>query len=389
MFLRFLLIFIAILLLPDLYIYAFYVARATQHTALRIAYWLPSLVLLVCLLVLLLPHGINGMANHPTAFSRIVSLIFLLTIPKLVFVVSSLVVSLIAFLLRLHCSLFVVHCSLAAVAFLAILYGLTLGVTHFQVKEVAYSSADLPPSFDGLRAVQISDLHAAGWHGRERALCRLIDRINSLQPDVIFFTGDLVNQQSSELDGLEDLLRLLHAPHGIYSILGNHDYGTYYAWPSRQAERDNLQQLIRRERAMGWKLLLNEHDLLDIGGDTIAIIGVENDGEPPFSQMADLPRAARGTEGYFRILLTHNPTHWRREVVPTTDINLSLSGHTHAMQVKLFGWSPAKWKYPEWGGLYTQGDQTLYVNIGLGCAGFPFRLGARPEITLLTLHAGQ
>ena len=210
--------------------------------------------------------------------------------------------------------------------------------------------------------------------------------VNAQNPDLIVFTGDLVNQQSHEIDGFQDILSQLHAPDGVYSILGNHDYGTYYRWKSRKAEIANLDYLIRQQKAMGWKLLNNEHDILYHKGDSIALIGVENDGEPPFSQFADLSHAMEGTEGMFQILLSHNPTHWRREVLPASGIPLMLAGHTHAMQGILFGHSLAELIYPEWRGMYHEGNRALYVNIGIGYVGLPFRFGAWPEITVLTLR---
>ena len=200
------------------------------------------------------------------------------------------------------------------------------------------------------------------------------------------FTGDLVNQQSHELDGFQDILSQLHAPDGVYSILGNHDYGTYYHWKSPEQEKENLDYLIRQQGNMGWKLLNNTHDIIRHRGDSLALIGVENEGEPPFSQYADLAHAMKGTEGMFQILLSHNPTHWRREVISQTDIPLMLAGHTHAMQGILFGHSLASLKYPEWRGMYQEGKQSLYVNIGIGYVGLPFRFGAWPEITVLTLR---
>ena len=168
--------------------------------------------------------------------------------------------------------------------------------------------------------------------------------------------------------------------------MGNHDYGSYYRWKDLKEQVNNIDNLVRMEKAMGWELLNNEHTTLYHQGDSIALIGVENDGEPPFSQFADLKKASEGTDGMFRVLLSHNPTHWRREVLPDTDIELMLAGHTHAMQAIMFGHSLASLIYPEWRGMYTEGDRGLYVNIGIGYVGLPFRFGAWPEITVLTLR---
>lgn len=195
-----------------------------------------------------------------------------------------------------------------------------------------------------------------------------------------------MNQRSCELEGFQDILAQLHAKDGVYSILGNHDYGSYYHWKNLKEQVNNIDNLIRMQKTMGWKLLNNEYDILHHEGDSIALIGVENDGEPPFSQFADLKKATKGTDGMFRILLSHNPTHWRREVLPDTDIELMLAGHTHAMQAIMFGHSLASLIYPEWGGMYTEEDRGLYVNIGIGYVGLPFRFGAWPEITVITLR---
>ena len=195
----------------------------------------------------------------------------------------------------------------------------------------------------------------------------------------------MVNQQSHELDDFKETLSQLHAPDGVYSILGNHDYGTYYRWHNRKEEAANLEYLIGQQKDMGWKMLNNEHCILYHKGDSIALIGVENDGEPPFSQFADLPKAMQGTEGMFRILLSHNPTHWRREVLPDSDIELTLSGHTHAMQMEIFGHSLSSLIYPEWSGMYYEGKRALYVNVGIGYVGLPFRFGAWPEVTVIKL----
>ena len=266
-----------------------------------------------------------------------------------------------------------------------ILYGTFAGITRFDTKEVEYRSANIPEGFDGYRIVQISDIHIGSWQGNPDPIKQLVDLVNGQKPDLIVFTGDLVNQQSHELDGFQEILSQLYAPDGVYSILGNHDYGSYYHWQSPKAEIANLDYLIRQQKAMGWKLLNNEHDILYHKGDSIALIGVENDGEPPFSQFADLPQAMQGTEGMFQILLSHNPTHWRREVLPRSDISLMLAGHTHAMQGILFGHSLAELIYPEWRGMYYEGKRALYVNIGIGYVGLPFRFGAWPEITVLKL----
>ena len=332
--------------------------------------------------------GDNAMSNHTQGIGRLAVAIILFVVPKTILMLCSLIGVLVHFIIR-RCPrspFTAIGLVLGAISFCNILYGTLVGVSRFEVKEVEYRSADLPKGFDGYRIVQISDIHIGSWQGNPEPIKRLVDLINAQKPDLIVFTGDLVNQQSHELDGFQQILSQLHAPDGVYSILGNHDYGSYYHWPSPEAEAQNMVYLKEQQKAMGWKLLNNEHDILHHRGDSIALIGVENDGEPPFSQFADLPKAMQGTEGMFRVLLSHNPTHWRREVLPKSDISLMLAGHTHAMQGILFGHSLAELLYPEWRGMYYEGDRALYVNIGIGYVGLPFRFGAWPEITVLTLR---
>lgn len=276
--------------------------------------------------------------------------------------------------------------TLAVISIVMIIYGSFIGRTQFDVKEVTYSSPKLPSAFDGYRIVQLSDIHIGSWQGNASAIQKLVKLVNEQQADLIVFTGDLVNHRAVELNDFQDILAGLKAKDGVYSILGNHDYGPYFHWKSKDEQDDNLNDLLQRQAAMGWKLLNNSHTILIQGSDSIALIGVENEGEPPFSQYADLPEAMRGTEGMFQILLSHNPTHWRREVLPQTYIDLMLAGHTHAMQLKFGNHSPSSYIYPEWSGMYLEGTRGLYVNEGIGYVGLPFRFGAWPEITVLTLR---
>jgi len=276
--------------------------------------------------------------------------------------------------------------TLGLISIIIIIYGSFIGRTQFDVKEVTYTSSRLPQAFDGYRIVQLSDIHIGSWHGNVSAIQKLVDLVNQQHPDLIVFTGDLVNHRTVELDGFQEILAGLKAKDGVYSVLGNHDYGPYYHWKDKHAEAENLSDLKQRQAAMGWKLLNNEHDILKQGNDSIALIGVENEGEPPFSQHGDLTKAMRGTEGMFQILLSHNPTHWRREVLPQSNVDLMLAGHTHGMQMKLGNYSPASYIYPEWCGMYLEKTRGLYVNLGIGYVGLPFRFGAWPEITVLTLR---
>lgn len=385
---RITLLLILFLLIPDIYIYFIYIVRKTKNIFLRCSYWLPTLLLAAGYIYFIYLTGDNAMSNHTQGIGRLAIVSILFIIPKTIFILCSLVGILVHFIIR-RCPrspFTVIGLVLGIVSFFNILYGTVAGITRFEVKEAEYHSKDIPKGFDGYRIVQISDIHIGSWQGKPEAIKKLVEMVNAQKPDLIVFTGDLVNQQSHELDDFQETLSQLHAQDGVYSILGNHDYGSYYHWESRKAEIANIDNLIQQQKAMGWKLLNNEHDILHHNGDSIALIGVENDGEPPFSQFADLPRAMQGTEGMFQILLSHNPTHWRREVLPDSNISLMLAGHTHAMQGILFGHSLASLIYPEWMGMHYEGNRALYVNIGIGYVGLPFRFGAWPEITVLTLH---
>ena len=378
------------LLLPDLYIYFVYIVRRTKNTLLRLSYWIPTLLLVILYVYFMYLTGDNAMSHHALGIGRLAIALMLFATPKTLFMLCSLIGILVHALLK-RCPtrpFTLVGVGLALYSFGCIAYGSFFGITRFEVKEVEYSSPRLPDGFDGYRIVQLSDIHIGSWQGRQKSIQKLVDMANGQEADLIVFTGDLVNQQSHELDGFAPILSRLHAPDGVYSILGNHDYGTYYHWKSPEEESANLDYLLHQQAAMGWTMLNNDHAIVWHKGDSIALVGVENDGEPPFSQFADLPKALRGTDGMFKILLSHNPTHWRREVLPQSDIDLMLAGHTHAMQAIFFGHSLAELMYPEWRGMYTEGGRSLYVNIGIGYVGLPFRFGAWPEITVITLKKG-
>lgn len=384
---RIILLLTLFLLLPDLYIYFLYVRQRVQSRGGRFLYWLPTLLLLAGFCALMFLAGSNALAHHTQSIGWLGICTLVLAVPKTLFLLCTLPgVVLHALIKRCPRRPFtLLGIVVAGIGCGNILYGSLVGISRFEVKEVEFRSPDLPKGFDGYRIVQLSDIHIGSWHSRPEAIRQMVRLANDQQADLIVFTGDLVNQRSHELDGFQEILSQLHAPDGVYSILGNHDYGDYYRWPNPEAKVNNMKYLLQQEKNMGWKLLNNAHDILHHQGDSIALVGVENDGEPPFSQFADLPRALKGTEGMFRILLSHNPTHWRREVLPTSDVALTLAGHTHAMQGIWFGHSLAELLYPEWRGMYHESRQALYVNIGIGYVGLPFRFGAWPEITVLKL----
>ena len=282
-------------------------------------------------------------------------------------------------------------CWMACALFLVFLwcYGYYLGRFRYQVHQQTIGFFDLPAAFDGYKIVQFSDLHIGTFRGgHEIEVQRIADLINDQHPDMVVFTGDLVNRQSKELDGFQCMLSEITAPDGVYSSLGNHDYALYtHSFTNSERLKDKL-ELIRRQRSYGWTMLLNDHAKITRGNSHIYIAGVENQGYAKlrFPKLANLPKAMQGIHpGDFTILLSHDPTHWRHDITGKTSIQLTLSGHTHAGQFKVFGWSPVSWVYPEWTGTYVEGAQVLNVSEGVGCL-IPFRYGAWPEINVITLR---
>jgi uncharacterized protein len=262
---------------------------------------------------------------------------------------------------------------------------------NYHVKRVSLAFANLPANFKGLTIVHISDIHSGSLENHS-AVAAGVDMINKQKPDLVLFTGDLVNNKADEMDVLQTIFAKIQAPLGVYSTLGNHDYGDYVAWPSTEAKVANLDTLKKVHANMGWRLLMNEHVVLEKGNDKIAVLGIENWGAkgrfPKYGRMQD---AYPGTENIpFKILMSHDPSHWDAQVrTDYPDISLMLSGHTHGMQFGLenpfFKWSPVQWMYRQWAGLYEEGNQKLYVNRGFGFIGYPGRVGIMPEITVIKL----
>lgn len=278
---------------------------------------------------------------------------------------------------------------LVALAWAVLAYGFFVGRWRVRTTEWTYENAAIPASFDGMKIVHISDFHLSTFEDNPRQLDRFVERINATDPDLICFTGDLVSLRLEELTPHISTLQGLKARYGVCSVLGNHDFFLYSRqYPTgseKEAAVDSLAELQRS--GLGWHLLRNESYVIARGADTLTVVGVDNTnrGNQGFRTVCrgDLQQALQGTGG-FRILLSHDPSHWSAEVIPDTDIQLTLSGHTHSAQIRLFGWTPASWVFRETGGRYDHGNQTLYVNIGLGCTA-PVRIGANPEITVITL----
>jgi len=265
---------------------------------------------------------------------------------------------------------------------------------RYRVRRIRIRHEDLPAAFRGLKIVQLSDIHSGSFDNPE-AVMQGVQRALDEKPDLILFTGDLVNSRADEMAGYEEIFSRLKAPMGVYSVLGNHDYGDYVSWESPEAKARNLEHLKRIQEEMGWKLLMNEHVILERDGASIALIGIENWGaKAGFPKYGNMQRAWQGLPEKnipFRILLSHDPSHWDAQVRPEyPGVQLTLSGHTHGMQfgVEIPGlkWSPVQYIYKKWAGLYREGNQYLYVNRGFGFIGYPGRLGILPEITVIELE---
>jgi uncharacterized protein len=274
--------------------------------------------------------------------------------------------------------------------FTTLVYGFSNKYNYTIVRE-NLSFNDLPQAFRGLKIVQISDIHSGSFMDK-KAVLRGIDKIMKEKPDIILFTGDLVNDRATEMIEYMDVFSRLKAPMGVYSVLGNHDYGDYARWSTPAEKAANLERLKAVHAELGWKLLMNEHVIFEKNNQKIALIGIENwSAKGNFAKYGRMNIAYSGTENIpFKILLSHDPSHWDAEVrIKYPDVDLMLAGHTHGMQFGVempgFKWSPVQYMYKQWAGLYDEGKQKLYINRGFGFIGYPGRVGILPEITVITL----
>jgi uncharacterized protein len=280
-----------------------------------------------------------------------------------------------------------VHC---IIYFVVMLYGIIYGKTNFTVRNERIETSKLPPSFNKLKIVQISDIHIGSFCNDTASILKVVNIINSLHPDVVLFTGDLVNNFAEEANAFDNILHKINAPLGKFAVLGNHDFGDYTVWRTSGTKNVNLNDIIKHYQVMGFKLLRNENTFIKKGHDSIAIAGVDSWGLPPFKQYGDKNKALKNIpENTFTILLSHDPSYWNTKIKYDSRVNITFSGHTHGMQLgfEKFGlsWSPIQYRYPQWGGLYHFKTQYLYVNRGLGFIGFAGRIGMPPEITLIEL----
>lgn len=377
---------ILLMALPDLYIERHFLKRRGCRLRWRILWWIPSMLLLLYTLALCFVHNFE-----PSVIGWVNLYLFLfgvIVIPKVVFALFSLTGWCVCRLFHSHINLGNVLGLLGAVMMLHIvIYGSFFGLDRLEVRQEVYSSPDLPPAFDGYRIVHFSDAHVGTFTASHQdALRRAVDSINAQKADVILFTGDLIDLEPSEVYPYINLLSTLHACDGVYSVMGNHDYPMYMKSLNCAQKAANLKELKNREVQFGWNLLLNEHSTIHRGQDSIIIAGEENDGRPPFPSLGNARATMKNVSmSQFVVMLQHDPTAWRSHILRQTIAQLTLSGHTHAMQFKLLGWSPSSLMYREWGGMFYQGRRALNVSTGLGGV-IPFRFGAWPEIVVITLH---
>jgi len=382
-------IFIFILLaiaLPDAYLYFRYIRkRGEWSVCLRVLWWIPGIVLTAYALGL---SFVRDFVPANMVWVNVYLFMFgLVVVPKLLFVICSLVGRLLvrAFRWRKNWGSHV-GLVLSSLAVCAIVYGAMIGVKQFTVKYVDLYFDDLPNTFDGYRMALFTDVHAGSVD--PQLLEKVVEEINSLAADAVLFAGDLQNVRPNELDGYARLLRSVRGKDGVFSVLGNHDYSMYV--DATQQEKVSMEQeLINRERGYGWSLLLNSHRVVRRGSDSIVIAGEENDGKIPFPQRADLAKTLKGVSPRsFVALLQHDPSAWRKCILPKSSVQLTLSGHTHGGQVNLFGLRPTCIVNAEDAGLYRSGDRFLYVSTGVGGL-VPFRLGVPPEIVVIELHKNK
>jgi len=411
----FLWILILIMILIDLYIFfsvrSLFVSGSKSRYIYSIVYWIFSLLALTAMIAM--PH-LRLMEQHKLLKSTVFVLVFALFMGKLIAALFFFIDDLRRSVQWVAGKLFSPGNEISEIAgttgnsisrssfltwlgmisggsmFASFVYGLS-NKYNYQLKRVRIPFSNLPEAFKGLKIVQISDIHCGSFTNTS-AVNRGIDMILAQNPDIILFTGDLVNNKCDEVGDYRQLFSRLKAPMGVYSILGNHDYGDYAEWSSQAEKAQNLETLKKIHAEMGWRLLLDEHVPLQKDDAVIGLVGVQNiSGRGRFHSYGSMEKAMQGTQSYpFKILMSHDPSHWDTEVsTQYPDINLTLSGHTHGMQFGVeipgFRWSPVQYVYRHWAGLYEQQGQKLYVNRGFGFIGYPGRVGILPEITVIEL----
>lgn len=374
-------IILLVTLLPDIYMYRRYVKRRLGNVWARIAWWLPTLLITVSTIGVSLTRDFAP--HNLTLFNTYLFITALVVLPKFTFVLCSLAGRLARRMLKLRRNLGNYVGLVLVLAELYILFhGTMVGTDRLNVRQVTIEFDDLPKAFDGYRIAQFTDVHLGSM--KDELMLRAVTAIDDMRPDLIVFTGDIQNMGPDELPRFAQTLKRLKAKDGVMSVLGNHDYSRYVNLPPDEALRN--ERLTRDfETSVGWQLLLNDNRIVRRGSDSIVIAGGENDGRPPFPAKADLKKAMRGIHAKsFVVMLQHDPSAWRRHILPLTNVQLTLSGHTHGGQISLFGLRPTELVGKEDDGLYVEGKRKLFVSTGLG--GFvPFRFYMNPEVVEITL----
>ncbi len=405
-----LLFFVIAFLLIDIYVFQAVLSVSKSWTPLwksvaRYGFWIPTVLCIAALLwwTAADPYKVgSGMRNwiltalFATYFSKLFGVFFLLIddVQRLVRWIAQ------AFSKKdaspaagevISRSQFLTQTALiaSAIPFGTMVFGIVSGAHDYRIKRVSLKLPNLPSSFDGIKIAQVSDIHSGSFFNKT-AVKGGVEMVMKEKPNLIFFTGDLVNNEAEEVKEYIDVFNKLRAPLGVYSVTGNHDYGDYKNWASKEAKEQNFKDLIEAHRLLGFDLLMNEHRYIEQGGERLAILGIENWGAGRFAKYGKLDLAHAGTEAPVKILLSHDPSHWDAQVRPNyKDIDLMFSGHTHGFQFGVeigdFKWSPSQYAYKQWAGLYQQDNQNLYVNRGFGYLGYPGRVGMPPELTILEL----
>lgn len=383
-------LFLLLIILPDLYLDLHY-WRHKYSVGQRFIRWLPTIGMVAYTIYLM--YEKNFIPDNPNILYIYLLLLGIIAIPKLVFMLCS--VTGLTFSKLLHKksakhpannygNLIGLIC--VPVIWYVVLYGSFIGFNKVEVNRQTFASPDLPKAFDGYKVVLFSDAHVGSYTARnEHVLKKAIDNINAQHPDMIVYTGDIQNTQPQDIYRHMDVLSSLKAKDGIYTILGNHDYGDYICGNTARKVA-NMRETMSLEKQMGWTLLMNEHRYIDRGKSHIIIAGMENDGDGiRFPQKGDIKKTLKGVDDDdFVLMLEHDPSSWRRKIIPDGRAQLTLSGHTHKMQFALFDWCPMSLTGKEVNGWYTEDEQSLFVTAGLGGL-IPFRFGAPGEIVVITL----
>ena len=387
-------LFLLLIIIPDLYFDLHY-WRHKYSAGQRFCRWLPTIGLVAYTIYLM--YEKNFIPDNPTIIYIYLFLLGLIAIPKAVYMLFSLAGLSFSHLFHRKKSTHphknygnLIGLVFVPILWFILIYGSFVGFSELEINRHTYTSPDIPKAFNGYRIVQLSDAHVGSYtDSRKEILQRAVDSINTLRPDLIVFTGDLQNVKPEELYSQMDILSRLKAKDGVYSVLGNHDYAKYVDC-SEAEKAANCREIVSLEKQLGWTLLQNEHRYIERGKSRIVIAGMENDGDGKnFPQKGNISKTLKGVDNDdFILMLEHDPSSWRRKIIPDGRAQLTLSGHTHKMQFSLFGWCPLSLTGKEVNGWYNEDEQSLFVSAGLGGL-IPFRFGAPGEVVVITLKTQQ